>query len=183
MQSRSDESSRRVVGNGRPSNPPRLKIDTVNERYSCEHCRGVFMIVWRESATAADFLEIDRFVGDLSRAHPSGIGVLVILEPGNTRPPAAPARQALAQMTAKYKASIHGIATVLLGGTIKHSMIRFVLSTLQLMSPSEVAQETFDSIGSATTWLQTRVHGVASLDLTGNAQHLRDAGVIARKTG
>lgn len=160
--------------------------DTPNAResetagYVAAQTGRVLVVSWRGSPTARDFAEFDPLVADLAARYPGSIAVLVVIERDNTSPPAPTARRAQAALTEKYERDLRGIATVLLGTSVKHSMLRFVLSTIQLMSPSQVPQDTFDSVEAASRWLHDRCAAIAAGELAAETHKLRAAKVLAK---
>jgi hypothetical protein len=155
-------------------------LDGAGPGYVAGQSGRVLVICWRGSPTARDFAEFDPLVAGLAAQHPGGIAVLVVIERDNTSPPAPTARRAQAALTEKYQRDLRGIATVLLGTSVKHSMLRFVLSTIQLMSPSQVPQDTFDSVEAASRWLHDRIPAVSAGELASECHKLRFAKVHAK---
>jgi hypothetical protein len=143
----------------------------VNERYAFGLSDRVLVITWRRAPSVADFAEFDRLL--VEQAARGRLSVLVVIEPQNTSPPSPHARAALASLIEQHTRDIAGIATVLLGTTIKHSMLRFVLSTMQLMAPSAVPQSTFDAVESAARWLRDHAPEVDPAKLARDCHYLR----------
>jgi len=116
--------------------------------------RNATIAVWRAAPTAVALDRIDGYVGRVSSRHPR-IMSLVVMEGAEIRPPEHDAREAHAQLTKKYESASLGVAIIIDGATAKHSLFRFVLSTVTLLSAPTVTQRIFATVGSAAGWAAT----------------------------
>jgi hypothetical protein len=114
--------------------------------------RHVSIVVWRETATVASLLRVDEYFGTLYEKYPR-LAAVVVLDSPTLRPPDQPARLEHARLTTKYEAKSVGLAMVIDGNSAKHSVFRFVLTTLQLMSSPRVPQRIFQTTDEAAEWL------------------------------
>jgi hypothetical protein len=86
--------------------------------------------------------------------------VLIVIEPSSDKPPSQAARQENVRLSKKYETMIAANATVLIGSGVKQSMARFVISTIQLMSPSRIPHSTFEAVSPAVNWVSKNLEGV-----------------------
>jgi hypothetical protein len=112
--------------------------------------RNATIAVWRAPPTAAALDRIDGYVGKVNSRHPRIMSLIVM--DGEIRPPEHDAREAHAQLTKKYESASLGVALIIDGATAKHSLFRFVLSTITLLSAPTVTQRIFGTVGSAASW-------------------------------
>jgi hypothetical protein len=169
------------------------------------HDLSTLICVWRGTPSVAAFRRIEGYLEQTrvaclsARAGASSIGasavtrpahsgssaqcssarfaVLVIIEPSHSTPPDAAARQENARITSKYENDCLGVATVLEGGSLKHSLIRFAIATMQLMSSSPVPQAIFDSVRDANMWfakLSPETHSVETILAVRHARDLQE---------
>ena len=114
--------------------------------------RNVSILIWRDSPTVASLLRIDDYTGRIFEEHGS-VSAIVVVDAPSPRPPDQASRAEHARLTKKYEANSAGLAMIIDGHSAKHSMLRFVLTTLQLMSSPRVPQRICQSTNEAATWL------------------------------
>jgi len=113
--------------------------------------RNATIAVWRAAPTAGALERIDGYVGRLSSRHPRLMS-FVVMEGAEIRPPEHDAREAHARLTKKYESASLGVAIIIDGASAKHSLFRFVMSTVTLISAPTVTQKIFATVGAAVTW-------------------------------
>jgi hypothetical protein len=114
--------------------------------------RHVFIAVWRDTPTVTALLRVDSYVTKLREQYAAVAGVVVV-DTLILRPPDHQARAEHARLTRKYEASGIGLAMIIDGRSPKHSLFRFVLTTIQLMSSPRLPQRICQSAIEAATWL------------------------------
>jgi hypothetical protein len=133
-------------------------LDSVFERsaqLTCAVHRNVIIVVWRITPTVAAMHRIEKYLD----AHPvpkiGKVGAVVITEFVTLTPPEREVLQCHARITKRFEQHGLGIALVVDGSTALKAVVRFVLSTLQLMSSPRIPQAIFDSDVAASAWLAT----------------------------
>ena len=132
---------------------PDVNVFEANSDFTVASFDAVLIVVWRTPPTVEAFRTLDSYTSQFVQERASSIAVLVVIEPTSDKPPAQAARQENVRLSKKYDNTIAANATVLIGSGVKHSMTRFVISTIQLMSPSRIPHATFESVPVATVWL------------------------------
>src|SRR5262245_27106151 len=115
-----------------------LTVFEVNPDFTVASHEGVLIVVWRTPPTVDAFHRVDICTGQFAKERTTRIAVLIVIEPTSDKPPSQPARQENVRLSKKYETMIAANATVLIGSGVKQSMARFVISTIQLMSPSRI---------------------------------------------
>lgn len=114
--------------------------------------RHVFIAVWRDTPTVTALLRVDGYIDRLHAQH-GAVGGVVVVDSLRLRPPDHATRAEHAKLTHKYETRGVGLAMIIDGRSPKHSVFRFVLTTMQLMSSPRVPQGIFQSAGEAAAWL------------------------------
>jgi hypothetical protein len=132
-----------------------------NDHVSIGAHDNLLIILWSQMPTMEDFGLVESATADLIERNASGIGLLIIIEENNAKPPPQAVRRRNAELVARYEGKIWGMARVIEGDGLKKGVIRFVLSTMDLLSNSAVKEKTVEDVGEAVTWLrsmQPRLH-------------------------
>lgn len=135
--------------------------------------RNVSIAVWRDTPTVASLLRIDGYIGKLREKYEK-LAAVVVLDSLTLRPPDQPVRAEHARLTNKYEASSLGVAMIIDGQSAKHSVFRFVLTTIQLMSSPRVPQRIFQSLGQGVSWLATLDRQLTAAELHSAIKDARD---------
>jgi hypothetical protein len=114
--------------------------------------RNMVIVVWRETPTITPMRRVEGYISSLARKH-AKFGTIIVLEPNGFGAPEQKVREAHAELTNKYKATALGIAMILDGWGLQHSLFRFVLTSVQLMSAARVPQKIFQSVETAANWM------------------------------
>jgi hypothetical protein len=144
--------------------------------------RGLVRIaiaIWRDTPTAAGLERVDSQLVGLTKRH-AKFGNVIVMEPKGFGAPDQQGREAHAQLTNKFEAVTFGIAIVIDGSGVKHSLFRFVLTTVQLISSPRVPQRNFQSIDSAAHWLASFDKQLVETDLV---SAIREARALSPGTG
>jgi len=124
---------------------------------------GVVMILWRGTPQVGSLKRVANYLQTV-RDHHRKFSVIISIESMHTTPPDAEAREENARLTHRFENECVGIATILEGTQIRHSLIRFVMATVQLMSSSRIPQSIFDTSREATAWI-AGLHGLSNIDV------------------
>lgn len=122
---------------------------------------SVLIMVWSQSPTMEDFGMVESATNDLIARTPGGIGLLIIVAEGADKPPPQEVRRRNAELVARYQGKIWGQARVIEGTGVKLGMLRFVFSTIDLLSNSSLKETTVENVADAAAWLcnlQPRLH-------------------------
>lgn len=125
------------------------------DHYSMARCANLLIIVWYQTPTESDFGNIEAATAALVAECPEGIGIVIVVDEGNTKPPPAPVRNANAALIKRFSGSIWAMGRVLEGKGVKHTMVRLSLSTIALLSSSDLPERTVESVSEVTHWLST----------------------------
>jgi hypothetical protein len=121
--------------------------------------------VWRGTPTAAALTRIDGYIGTFLKRN-SKFGSVIVMESADFSAPDHAARAEHGRLTKKYEQVTFGVAMIVDGNTAKHSVYRFVMTTLQLLSSPAVAQKMFQSPASAASWLVSNDRELEKVELT-----------------
>jgi hypothetical protein len=125
---------------------------------------GVVMVMWRGTPQVGSLKRLACYLQAVCDRH-GKFSVIISIESMHTTPPGTEARQENARLTHRFEEECLGIATILEGTQIRHSLVRFVMATVQLMSSSRIPQTIFDTTMEATVWT-AGLHGtMSSMDL------------------
>lgn len=116
--------------------------------------QNVMISVWRDTPTAAAIRKIEPHVAKMAKRHPR-IASLIVMESLDFRAPEQDARAEHARLTKKHEDVTMGVAMIVDGSSARHSIFRFMLSTVALLSAPTVVQKIFPSVGSAAGWLSS----------------------------
>lgn len=116
--------------------------------FAADH--NVMVEIWRVRPTAETFARLDGYFRSLVERHPR-IAALSVIDSPET--PDAHAREAGAALIRQYNEHLVGVGFVIEGGSFKHTVIRFSLTTIDLLSSSTVPQPVFDRVEAACRWL------------------------------
>jgi hypothetical protein len=125
---------------------------------------GVVMVMWRGTPQVSSLKRLARYLQAVSERH-GKFSVIISIESMHTTPPDTEARQENARLTHRFENECLGIATILEGTQIRHSLVRFVMATVQLMSSSRIPQTIFDTTIEATVWTAGLHATMSSMDL------------------
>jgi hypothetical protein len=117
---------------------------------------NVLIVAWRGPMTVERVRRVDAWNQRLQSEH-GQYGVIAIVEPDNTAAPDAATREETVRLTAKYVGTCAGVALVIEGTGIKHTVIRLAISTIQLVSSERVPQPVFECVDLASRWLVDRL--------------------------
>src|SRR5690606_35109363 len=137
--------------------PPAVR----NDHVAIGVYENVLIIIWFQTPTMEDFGLVESATSDLIERNPGGIGLLIVIVEGNDKPPPQGVRRRNADLVARYEGKIWAMARVIEGVGLKTGMMRFVLSTIDLLSNSSVKEKTVEDVGAAVKWLtslQPRLH-------------------------
>jgi hypothetical protein len=147
------------------SHLPRLvSVCSATPAFTFATYRNVSIAVWRSTATVVALQRIDTYLMRLASAHAKFASVIV-LEPTGFGAPDQHAREEHARLTKKYEDSSLGAAMIIDGQSVKDSLFRFVLTTIQLMSSPRVPQRIFPSVNSAANWISSLDGGLFVPDI------------------
>jgi hypothetical protein len=132
---------------------------------------GVVMIMWRGTPQVSSLKRVANYLQAVRDRH-GKFSVIIAIESMHTTPPDAEAREENARLTHRFENECLGIATILEGTQIRHSLIRFVMATVQLMSSSRIPQSIFDTSREATVWI-AGLHGLSSMDVAAAVKQSR----------
>jgi hypothetical protein len=114
--------------------------------------KNISIGIWATDVTVALVAELDKLVAELVRAYPIG-GSAIHLVADSISLPSAPARAALAALTARYAERLVCMATVLAGSGFWASAMRGFLTGLQVLERRPFKSHTFATIGEAAAWV------------------------------
>jgi hypothetical protein len=126
---------------------------THNDHVSIGAHANVLIMIWFQSPTMEDFGLVESATTDLIERTPSGIGLLIVVAEGADKPPPQDVRRRNAELVARYEGKIWGQARVIEGTGVKMGMLRFVFSTIDLLSNSALKETTVESVADAAAWL------------------------------
>ena len=146
----------RATAESRPDSLPRLlpsdvRVFEIEPEVTVGSNRGAVMLSWRGSPTVDALRRLDGYTARVLEEHPRVV-VLVVIEPGNTQTPSAEARAEYGRLTQKYESVCAGIGTILEGDSVKQTIVRFSLTTIQLLSSTNMPQPVFDSMQAGARW-------------------------------
>jgi hypothetical protein len=114
--------------------------------------KNVTISVWRETPTAVALQRVDPHVGRVVSKYPR-VASVIVMEAVDFKSPDQQARAEHGRLTEKYEHATIGVAMIVDGSTAKHSLYRFILTTMTLLSAPTVVQKIFPSAGAAAGWL------------------------------
>lgn len=114
--------------------------------------QNVMISVWRDTPTAAAIRKVEPHLARMASKYPR-IASLIVMESLDFRAPEQEARSEHARLTKKHEDVTMGVAMVVDGSSTRHSIFRFMLSTVALLSAPTVVQKIFPSVASAAGWL------------------------------
>lgn len=132
-----------------------------NDQVAIGAYENLLIIVWFQMPTMEAFGLVESATADLIERHASGIGLLIVIGENNDKPPPQAVRRRNAELVARYEGKIWGMARVVEGDGLKTGVVRFVLSTMDLLSSSSVKEKTVEDVSAAVRWLtslQPRLH-------------------------
>lgn len=132
----------------------------------------VLIIVWRCPLTVELIERVDRYTQQARDAH-GHYHVLSVIEPDGSGPANAETRQAMAELTQKHESTCHGVVLVVEGTSIKQTLIRMTIVTIQLVATPRVPQPVFDSVDAASAWIGQQRPSVRPDELTRAVQAVR----------
>lgn len=145
----------------------------------------VLILVWHRPPELEDFDTVEHLTEDVVALHGKVI-VMIIVEATHARQPSPEVRRRNADLVSRFSDTMLAMARVIEGDSLAQSAVRFVLSTIELMSPmTKVPQRTFDRVGGALGWLDTVVPGTSELPLFAGVKTLRQTAatrLMARRT-
>jgi hypothetical protein len=127
--------------------------------------RNASIAVWRKTPSLAGLNRIDGYLADMVTQHPRLVAI-VVAESGDLKPPGEEVRREHARLTKKYESYGVGAAMIIDGTDIRHSALRFVLTTIQLISSPSVPQNIFDSVRDAAAWAATLTRDIDAAKLS-----------------
>lgn len=134
----------------KPALPAHVHVFESNEQVTFAADRDVLVEIWRVRPTAELFARLDDHFRWLAEREPR-IAALSVIDSQDT--PDAAAREAGAALIRSYAERLVGVAFVIEGSSFKHTVIRFSLTTIGLLSSATVPQPVFDSVDAASRWL------------------------------
>jgi hypothetical protein len=135
-------------------------------------CKNVTISVWRSTPTAVALSRIDGYISKLVNKHPKFASVIV-MESTDFSAPDQAARAEHGRLTKKYEDRTFGVAMIVDGNSARHSVYRFVMTTIQLLSAPTVTQKVFPSVGAAAGWIAG--HGQADIERVDMIAGITDA--------
>ncbi|HTU57380.1 MAG TPA: hypothetical protein VMF89_03085 [Polyangiales bacterium] len=130
--------------------PEHVHVFEANDEVTFAADHDVMVEIWRVRPTAESFARLDGYFRWLVERQPR-VAALSIIDSPET--PDAHAREAGAALIRQYSQNLVGVAFVIEGGSFKHTVIRFSLTTIDLLSSSTVPQPVFDQSEGACRWL------------------------------
>ena len=126
-----------------------------NEQVAIGSHDNVLIIVWNQMPTMEAFGLVESATADLIERNVSGIGLLIVIVENNDKPPPQSVRRRNAELVARYEGKIWAMARVIEGDGLKTGVVRFVLSTMDLLSSSSMKEKTVEDVGDAVKWLHS----------------------------
>jgi hypothetical protein len=113
------------------------------------------IIVWTGTPTTSDFNVIEDLTTNLAAGCPNGIGLLIIIVEGYSKPPSPDVRKRNGELVEQFADRLWGMARVVEGRGLKLTVVRFALSTIDMMSTSSIPEKTVESVAEAVQWMAT----------------------------
>jgi hypothetical protein len=126
--------------------------------------KNVSISVWRDTPTMEALQRVDPHVTKIVAKYPK-IASVIVMESLEFRAPDPQARAEHGRLTKKYEDKTTGVAMIVDGNSARHSVYRFVLSTMTLLSAPTVTQKIFQSPVGAAGWLATCDDLISKSDL------------------
>ena len=134
----------------RPALPEHVHVFESNDAVTFAVDHDVMVEIWRVRPTAELFARLDGHFRWLVERQPR-LAALSVIDCTDT--PDALAREAGAALISRYAEHLVGVAFVIEGDSFKHTVIRFSLTTIDLLSSSTVPQPVFNRVDAACGWL------------------------------
>ena len=152
--------------------PEHVHVFESNDEVTFAADRDVMVEIWRVRPTADTFARLDGYFRWLVERQPR-IAALSVIDSSET--PDAHAREAGAALIREYNQCLVGVAFVIEGGSFKHTVIRFSLTTIDLLSSSTVPQPVFDQVDAACRWMSEVLPTATSRERCAIVNSLRGA--------
>lgn len=163
---------------GRPPLPLGLRVLDLDEHHGKAVFGPLLLVVWRKETTLAAFQRVAPLILELARAHPSGIGVMQLIEKGATPPDSATKREflkvlSLAEGQVKHYSVVHE------GSGFSAAIFRAVMSGVYTFARPKFPHRVFDSCAEAEAWhteqqALLRPTSMTSIELGNAVQALRN---------
>lgn len=151
--------------------PEHVHVFETNELVTFAADREVMIEIWRVRPTTELFARLDKHFQWLVERRPR-VAALSVIECHDT--PDAAAREAGAALIKRYAQQLVGVGFVIEGSSFKHTVIRFSLTTIDLLSSSNVPQPVFDRVDAACRWLCDLLPTATRVERSNAVNALRD---------
>lgn len=138
-------SSRPPVGSGG------LRVLEVDQDHLKGTAWNMLFMIWHKRTTAFAMDRARDLVGDLSRTHPGGIGVLQVVEVGAI-PPDAAARQAIGRFLSAGEGHVRHSSVIHEGAGFGAAGVRAVMAGIYMLQRPKFPHVVFASVAGAARW-------------------------------
>jgi hypothetical protein len=132
----------------------------------------VLITIWRRAMSVELIQRVDAHNQQMRDLH-THYFVLSVVEPEASGHADAPTRQAMAELSKKYEDHCGGVALVIAGTSIKQTLVRMTIVTIQLLSTQRMPQAVFDNVAAASAWIGQQHPSARADELTKAVQALR----------
>jgi len=147
-------------------------------RFSAAYEGPVLVIVWHGTPMLDDFAELDAEAARGIERNPDGIGLFIVISPDSSKPPSVEVRKRHADLVKKFGPNLLGMVRVLEGSGLGKSMKRVALSTIDMLSRSDVPTKTVESVEDGADWIceHSRQPRSTALAIISTVERLRPPG-------
>lgn len=128
------------------------RIGVLEHDYCIATWAGIFILIWRNETTMDGVRALNERWDDFIRTHPSGAGVITIVEP-DAPFPEAHVREALANFMRRSSSSMKSSAVVHEGTGFRAAAVRGVVTGLTLLARQPFPHRIFATVPDGCRWL------------------------------
>lgn len=119
---------------------------------------------WWQPPSAVEFKALNDYTANLAERFPSGITMLVVLEPGCPFLDSAQRRE-MEDYYARFQPHLRGVAQVVEGGNLWSVTARSVMTAMRLVQKRPYPTKVFSDIEEGTEWLGAYVSAGSGQDM------------------
>lgn len=141
----------------------------------------MMIVIWHKAPTVASFRALDEYVAQYrDNLRGRAFAVLILIGSASAAAPDRQARLEHARLCEKYERKMIATALVLRGTGMKQTLLRLVMATMHLMSPSRIVQQIFESPVAAAEWIEQTVPGISASELLAALRALQASPCVER---
>ncbi|GAB5545883.1 MAG: hypothetical protein SangKO_056430 [Sandaracinaceae bacterium] len=137
-----------------------LEIAETTPDHALGRCGGAVLYVWRDATTVRAARRLRQLIAEARGHAADGAGVLLGVVAEAAPPPGADARAALAEVLSGAAGFAHSSALVCEGSGFRASMVRGIVTGLNLIARPPFPHQVSANVPAAAQWLEARTRGL-----------------------